>query len=153
MVKCPPAGRVPGCGAGTGCRTTSCGWSLTRGYASEVGPSGPAPFLEEPSQEALERRPVALAEGREEGLVVCSTGHIQLVEDGPAARGEGDPGGSPVVRVGLPGDQVAVLQGVAAAQVSPAPARPRPEWSAHHRKVRASYPSGPGGWHSSAMPR
>jgi acyl-CoA carboxylase epsilon subunit len=48
---------------------------------------------------------------------------------------------------------VAVLQGVAAAQVSPAPARPRPEWSAHHRKVRASYPSGPGGWRSSAMPR
>ena len=33
------------------------------------------------------------------------------------------------------------------------PPRRTPEWSAHHRKVRASYPSGPGGWRSSGMPR
>jgi hypothetical protein len=28
-----------------------------------------------------------------------------------------------------------------------------PEWSAHHRKVRATYPHGPGGWRSSGLPR
>ena len=48
---------------------------------------------------------------------------------------------------------VAVLQGVAAANAGAPSAGPKPEWSAHHRKVRASYPSGPGGWRSSAMPR
>jgi len=34
-----------------------------------------------------------------------------------------------------------------------APVRRTPEWSAHHRKVRATLPHGPGGWRSSAMPR
>ena len=48
---------------------------------------------------------------------------------------------------------VAVLQAVGSAQAGPPPDKPRPEWSAHHRKVRASLPSGPGGWRSSAMPR
>jgi hypothetical protein len=33
------------------------------------------------------------------------------------------------------------------------PARRTPEWSAHHRKVRATFPHGPGGWRSSALPR
>jgi Acyl-CoA carboxylase epsilon subunit len=33
------------------------------------------------------------------------------------------------------------------------PPRRRPEWSAHHRKVRVTYPHGPGGWRSSGMPR
>jgi hypothetical protein len=33
------------------------------------------------------------------------------------------------------------------------PARRTPEWSAHHRKVRSTYPHGPGGWRSSGLPR
>jgi hypothetical protein len=33
-----------------------------------------------------------------------------------------------------------------------APPRRTPEWSAHHRKVRATYPHGPGGWRSSGLP-
>ncbi len=48
---------------------------------------------------------------------------------------------------------VAVLQATAAANPARPAQEPWPEWSAHHRKVRASYPSGPGGWRSSAMPR
>jgi hypothetical protein len=47
---------------------------------------------------------------------------------------------------------VVVLQGLAAADTAPAP-KPRPEWSAHHRKARPSLHAGPGGWRSSAMPR
>jgi hypothetical protein len=47
----------------------------------------------------------------------------------------------------------AVLTGIAAASGTPEPPRPRSEWAAHHRKVRTSFPSGPGGWRSSAMPR
>ncbi len=31
--------------------------------------------------------------------------------------------------------------------------RRTPEWQAHHRKVRATLPHGPGGWRSSALPR
>lgn len=46
----------------------------------------------------------------------------------------------------------AVLQGIAAS-ASPPAARPRSEWSAHHRKARPSLHAGPGGWRSSAMPR
>ena len=47
---------------------------------------------------------------------------------------------------------VAVLQ---AASGGSTPARPAPksEWSSNHRKVRATYPHGPGGWRSSALPR
>jgi hypothetical protein len=49
----------------------------------------------------------------------------------------------------------AVLQGVAAAGAAAAGGtkKPRSEWSAHHRKARPTFPSGPGGWRSSAMPR
>jgi hypothetical protein len=47
----------------------------------------------------------------------------------------------------------AVLQGIAAAQAPAEEPEVRPEWSAHHRKVRAAYPSGPGGWRSSGLPR
>lgn len=46
-----------------------------------------------------------------------------------------------------------VLQGVAAANTPAAEPRVTPEWSANHRKVRASYFAGPGGWRSSSMPR
>lgn len=47
---------------------------------------------------------------------------------------------------------VAVLQGIAASAAPPA-AKPRSEWSAHHRKARPSLHNGPGGWRSSSMPR
>jgi hypothetical protein len=47
----------------------------------------------------------------------------------------------------------AVLQGLAAAGTAAPPATPRSEWSAHHRKLRSVFPSGPGGWRSSGMPR
>jgi hypothetical protein len=47
---------------------------------------------------------------------------------------------------------VAVFQGLAAARVEPPP-RPRSEWAAPHRRLRAALPSGPGGWRSSSMPR
>jgi hypothetical protein len=46
---------------------------------------------------------------------------------------------------------VAVVQAMAAPVVPP-PKPPRSEWSAAHRKVRASFASGPGGWRSSGMP-
>jgi hypothetical protein len=45
-----------------------------------------------------------------------------------------------------------VLQGLAAAG-SPATPRPRSEWAAPHRRLRATHPSGPGAWRSSALPR
>jgi hypothetical protein len=47
----------------------------------------------------------------------------------------------------------AVLQVVAAAQAPVEEPEVTPEWAAHHRKVRGSYPSGPGGWRSSGLPR
>jgi hypothetical protein len=46
-----------------------------------------------------------------------------------------------------------VLQGIAAAAAPADEPEATPEWSAHHRKLRRSYPSGPGGWRSSALPR
>jgi hypothetical protein len=48
---------------------------------------------------------------------------------------------------------VAVLQGLAAARVSPKEEPPRSEWAAPHRRMRTWFPSGPGGWRSSALPR
>ena len=36
---------------------------------------------------------------------------------------------------------------------APAPERRKPEWQAHHRKLRAALPHGPGGWRSSGLPR
>jgi hypothetical protein len=47
---------------------------------------------------------------------------------------------------------VAVL-GALGSGAGEAPRRRTPEWSAHHRKVRATHLSGPGGWRSSALPR
>ena len=46
---------------------------------------------------------------------------------------------------------VAVLASVGGDAGSPR--REVPAWSAHHRKVRATPPNGPGGWRSSALPR
>jgi hypothetical protein len=51
---------------------------------------------------------------------------------------------------------VAVLQGLAAsaavAATTDEPGRVS-QWASPHRKVRASYPHGPGGWRASALPR
>ena len=47
---------------------------------------------------------------------------------------------------------VAVVAVIGSGGTDPAPRR-TPEWSAHHRKVRTSFPHGPGGWRSSALPR
>ena len=46
-----------------------------------------------------------------------------------------------------------VLQGIAAAGVPAEEPEVTSEWAAHHRKLRASYPAGPGGWRSSGLPR
>ena len=52
-------------------------------------------------------------------------------------------------------EELAALVAVVASLGSAAAAPPRrtPEWQAHHRKVRATYPHGPGGWRSSGLPR
>jgi hypothetical protein len=50
---------------------------------------------------------------------------------------------------------VAVVSSLAAAQQAAA-ASDRPaasEWGAPHRKVRQSFPHGPGGWRASGLPR
>ena len=65
---------------------------------------------------------------------------------------------APLLRV-VSGDptpeELAALVAVVASLGSAAAAPPRrtPEWQAHHRKVRATYPQGPGGWRSSGLPR
>ena len=47
---------------------------------------------------------------------------------------------------------VAVVAALGGGGTEP-PQRRVPEWSAHHRKVRATHPHGPGGWRSSGLPR
>ena len=65
---------------------------------------------------------------------------------------------APLLRV-VSGDptpeELAALVAVVASLGSPAAAPPRrtPEWQAQHRKVRATYPHGVGGWRSSGLPR
>jgi hypothetical protein len=46
-----------------------------------------------------------------------------------------------------------VLQGIASAGAPEPEPKAASAWSAHHRKLRATYPAGPGGWRSSALPR
>jgi hypothetical protein len=46
-----------------------------------------------------------------------------------------------------------VLQGLAAAGSREVEPEVTSEWSAPRRKLRSTYPSGPGGWRSSALPR
>jgi hypothetical protein len=85
--------------------------------------------------------------------------------DGPADAGDSvtgapDRAAAPplfVIRGGATAEEVAalalVLQGVAAASAPAPEPEVTSEWAAHHRKLRASYPSGPGGWRSSGLPR
>ena len=61
-----------------------------------------------------------------------------------------------VVRGDATPEEVAALVTVLASLGGAAePERPRrrPEWQAHHRKLRVALPHGPGGWRSSGMPR
>lgn len=46
---------------------------------------------------------------------------------------------------------VAVLAGIGGGAVPEKKARP--EWSAHHRKLRSSLPHGRGAWRASGLPR
>jgi hypothetical protein len=51
---------------------------------------------------------------------------------------------------------VAVIQAASASAAAAAASGDTPsvsEWASPHRKVRASYPHGPGGWRGSALPR
>jgi acyl-CoA carboxylase epsilon subunit len=45
---------------------------------------------------------------------------------------------------------VAVVSAMAGGQAVGAPAGPRPEWGAHHRKLRGTHRHGPGAWRASA---
>ncbi len=72
----------------------------------------------------------------------------------------GDEHASPplfLVRGGATAEEVAaltvVLQGVAAASAPADEQSVTSEWAAPHRQVRSTYPNGPGGWRSSALPR
>lgn len=61
-----------------------------------------------------------------------------------------------IVRGDATPEEVAALVAVLQAKAAGSPAAPAPatsEWSAHHRKVRTAFPSGPGGWRSSSLPR
>jgi hypothetical protein len=52
-------------------------------------------------------------------------------------------------------EEIAALVAVFASLGSAAepPKRRTPEWQAHHRKLRATFPHGPGGWRASGLPR
>ncbi len=53
-----------------------------------------------------------------------------------------------------PEEVAALVAVVASLGGDEAPAERRtPEWSAHHRKLRTTYPHGPGGWRASGLPR
>jgi hypothetical protein len=60
-----------------------------------------------------------------------------------------------VVRGDATPEELAALVAVLAASGGEQAAPPRrvPEWSAHHRRLRRTFPAGPGGWRSSALPR
>ena len=74
-------------------------------------------------------------------------------DDGDRTPGET----TPMLRVVTPDatpEEVAALVAVLASlggEQAP-PTRRTPEWQAHHRKVRATHPHGPGGWRSSGLP-
>ncbi len=60
-----------------------------------------------------------------------------------------------VVRGDATPEEIAALVAVVASLGGgdSAPPRPASEWAASHRRMRVSYPPGPGGWRSSGMPR
>ena len=69
-----------------------------------------------------------------------------------------DPEGQPLLRVvsaDATPEEIAALVAVFSSLGGSAAATPvqTPAWRAHHRKVRATLPHGPGGWRSSGLPR
>jgi hypothetical protein len=81
-------------------------------------------------------------------------------QESPASEGDSKPVDAPLLRVVNPDatpEEVAALVAVFAAIGSAGdgqpPRRRTPEWSAPHRGLRRTHPSGPGGWRSSGMPR
>ena len=75
---------------------------------------------------------------------------VEPVETAPLVLIKGDATAEEVAAL------VAVLQGVAAASAAAAAsedAAPVSQWGSPHRKVRTSYPHGPGGWKASGLPR
>ena len=72
-------------------------------------------------------------------------------------RAEGTESQQPLLRVvnaDATPEEIAALVAVLASLGGEAPApRRTPEWSQHHRKLRTTFPHGPGGWRSSGLPR
>jgi len=80
---------------------------------------------------------------------------VSAPDDEPEAETPPQP---PLLRIVSPDatpEEIAALVAVFASLGSgeEPPPRRTPEWSAHHRKVRTTYPHGPGGWRSSGLPR
>jgi hypothetical protein len=76
-------------------------------------------------------------------------------DDEPDAGSGAQPPLLKIVNPDATPEEIAAVVAVFAALGSgeEAPPRQTPEWSAHHRKVRSTYPHGPGGWRSSGLPR
>ena len=77
-----------------------------------------------------------------------------VVEERPADES----GSTPLLQVinaDATPEEVAALVAVFASLGQPAAPAPRrtPEWQANHRRLRATYPYGPGGWRASGLPR
>jgi acyl-CoA carboxylase epsilon subunit len=78
-----------------------------------------------------------------------------VTADGPA---EAQDGSAPLLRIlnaDATPEEVGALVAVLASLGGEdrLPERRTPEWQAHHRRVRATLPHGPGGWRSSGLPR
>jgi hypothetical protein len=76
---------------------------------------------------------------------------------GSTGESAGEPT-TPMLRVITPDatpEEVAALVAVLASLGGEEPPAPRrtPAWQENHRKVRATFPHGPGGWRSSSLPR
>ncbi len=83
-----------------------------------------------------------------------------FVPQSPSASGADSAAERPLLRVvkGHPTDEevaalVAVVQAAAAGTAAEPPAGPRSEWAAAHRRLRTTFPAGPGGWRASSLPR
>ena len=80
-------------------------------------------------------------------------------EDGPAPEGDiGEISTAPLLRVISPNatpEEIAALVTVFSTLGGGEPAptrRTTPEWQSAHRKVRRTFPHGPGGWRASGLP-
>ncbi|MEJ7833525.1 MAG: acyl-CoA carboxylase subunit epsilon [Nocardioides sp.] len=75
--------------------------------------------------------------------------------DQPQAENQQQPPILKIINSDATPEEIAVLVALLTSLGGSEPPAPRrtPEWSAHHRKVRARPPHGPGGWRSSGLPR